>query len=541
MHQVYCDGQLLYDPRLQEYQLASQSLSLELNKTGSFTFTIYPDHPAYGSIRKLKSIITVEKDGAVLFRGRPLSGKEGFYKQIDYTCEGELAFLLDSRVRPFEMAGGVADIFSYLITQHNEQVDESKRFIVGEVTVTDPNDYLNRSNVTYGTTFDILKTRLLDTLGGYLWVRHEADGVYLDYLEDFSQMSTQRITFGENLMDYARTLDSSEIATALIPLGARLTDADGNQTEQRLTIQDVNDGKDYVFDEAAVEQYGWIFTTQTWDDVTQAGNLKQKALETLTEKIKTVDTIEMTAADLSQMDKSLDDFRIGQYVFVDSPPHGMDGEKFLVTKVSPGLSDLGRGKLTFGRVKTSFTEEANRNRQTVGDLVSRTETIESDYVTNKSVASITEDVYTCISQTAESVLTEVGSIYVTSDSFQEELTTRFSQTEEGWEMTFDQFRQWVESENGETQTAFEELRKYIRFIDGNIELGDRSSDLQCMITNQKISFTQNGAEVAYISNNKLYITTAEVLSRFTVGNPVSGYFDWIPRANGNLGMKWRRS
>ena len=192
-------------------------------------------------------------------------------------------------------------------------------------------------------------------------------------------------------------------------------------------------------------------------------------------------------------------------------------------------------------MKTSFTEEANRNRQTVGDLVSRTETIESDYVTNKSVASITEDVYTCISQTAESVLTEVGSIYVTSDSFQEELTTRFSQTEEGWEMTFDQFRQWVESENGETQTAFEELRKYIRFIDGNIELGDRSSDLQCMITNQKISFTQNGAEVAYISNNKLYITTAEVLSRFTVGNPVSGYFDWIPRANGNLGMKWRRS
>lgn len=541
MYQVYCDGQLIHDPRLQGYQLVSPSLSLELNKTGTFTFTMYPDHPGYGAISKLKSIIEVKKDGAVLFRGRPLSSKEGFYGQLDYTCEGELAFLLDSRVRPFEMAGGVTELFSYLIQHHNEQVEEAKQFKAGNVTVTDPNDYINRSNVTYETTWDILNTRLLDTLGGYLWVRHEPDGVYLDYLADFPNMSTQRITFGENLLDYARTRDGSEIATALIPLGARLTDANGKQTEERLTISEVNSGKDYVYDEAAVAQYGWIFDTQTWDDVTQAGNLKQKALEALSEKIKTVDTIEMTAADLSQMDKSFDDFRIGQYVFVDSPPHGLNGEKFLVTKMTLSLSDPSQNKLTFGRVKSSFTEETNRDHQTVGDLISRTETIENDYVTNDTVTSITEDVYSRIDQTAESIMSEVGSTYVTSEGFQEELNTRFTQTEEGWEMTFNQFRQWAESENGETQTAFEELRRYIRFISGNIELGDQDNDLKCIISNEKISFTQNGTEVAYISNNKLYITSAEVLDRFTVGNPSSGYFDWVPRANGNLGMKWRAS
>lgn len=375
MYQVYCDGQLLHDPRLQEYQLVSPSLSLELNKTGSFTFTQYPNHPMAGIFQKLKSVIEVKKDGAVLFRGRPLSSKEGFYKQQDYTCEGELAFLLDSRVRPFEMAGGVTELFTYLINQHNEQVDEYKRFKVGRVTVTDPNDYINRSNITYETTWDILNTRLLNTLGGYLWVRHEADGVYLDYLEDFPYMSTQRITFGENLLDYARTRDGSEIATALIPLGARLEDEEGNQTDQRLTISEVNDGKDYVYDEAAVEQYGWILTTQTWDDVTQPGNLKQKALDALQEKIKTVDTIEMSAADLSQMDKNFDDFRVGQYVFVDSPAHGMDGEKFLVTKMTLRLDDPSQNKLTFGRVRTSFTEESNKNNQTVGELVNRTETV----------------------------------------------------------------------------------------------------------------------------------------------------------------------
>ena len=539
MYQVYCDGQLLHDPRLQDYQLISPAISLELNKTGSFTFTQYPDHPMAGIIQKLKSVIEVKKDGAVLFRGRPLSSKEGFYRQQDYTCEGELAFLLDSRVRPFQMAGGVAELFAHLITQHNEQVDKYKQFKPGNVTVTDPNNYINRSNSTYETTFDVIKTRLLDTLGGYLWVRHESDGVYLDYLEDFPYMSTQRITFGENLLDYARTRDGSEIATALIPLGARQTDAEGNQTDQRLTIAEVNGGKDYVFDQAAVEHYGWIFATQTWDDVTQAGNLKQKGLDALQEKIKTVDTIEMTAADLSQMDKSFDDFRIGQYVFVDSLPHGIEDEKFLVTKMTLNLADPSQNKLTFGRVKSSFTEDSNKNDQIVGDLIDRTESIESDYVTNDTITSITEDVYSRIDQTADSIMSEVGRTYVTSEGFEEELNTRFTQTEEGWEMTFNQFRQWAETQNGETQTAFEELKKYIRFVEGNIILGDQNNDLQCVITNTKISFKQNGAEVAYISNNKLYITNAEVLDRFTVGNPASGYFDWIPRANGNLGMKWR--
>lgn len=540
MYQVYCDGQLIHDPRLQGYQLVSPSLSLELNKTGTFTFTLYPDHPAYGTISKLKSIIEVKKDGAVLFRGRPLSSKEGFYKQLDYTCEGELAFLLDSRVRPFEMAGGVSELFAYLIQQHNAQVEEAKQFKAGQVTVTDPNDYINRSNVTYETTWDILNTRLLDTLGGYLWVRHESDGVYLDYLADFPYTSDQRITFGENLLDYSQTRSGDEIITALLPLGAKLTDSEGKTTEERLTIASVNDGKDYVYDQEAVDQYGWILGAQTWDDVTLPGNLKQKALDALNEQIKTVSTIEMSAADLSQMDASFDDFRIGQYVFVDSPPHGMDGEKFLVEKMSLRLDDPAQNKLTFGRVYATFTEESNKDHQAVSDLIHRTETIESDYVTNDTITSITEDVYSRIDQSAEEILSEVGSSYVTSDDFREELSTSLTQTAEGWEMEFNEFRSWVEEENGENQTAFEELRKYIRFIEGNIILGDQNNDLQCIITNSKISFEQNGAEVAYISNNKLYITNAEVLDRFTVGNPSSGYFDWIPRANGNLGMKWRQ-
>lgn len=157
---------------------------------------------------------------------------------------------------------------------------------------------------------------------------------------------------------------------------------------------------------------------------------------------------------------------------------------------------------------------------------------------------IYEDVCSAIDQTADEIRMEVSeSTYLKGDVDQliSEVSTKLTQSAEGWEMDFNDFRSWVENANGENQAAFEELRKYIRFISGNIELGDQNNSLKCIISNTKISFTQNGAEVAYISNNKLYITNAEVLDRFTIGNPTSGYFDWVLRSNGNLGMKWRES
>ena len=51
-------------------------------------------------------------------------------------------------------------------------------------------------------------------------------------------------------------------ATALIPLGAKLKDEEGNETGERLTIKSVNNNVDYVYNAEAVAQYGYIFTTK---------------------------------------------------------------------------------------------------------------------------------------------------------------------------------------------------------------------------------------------------------------------------------------
>ena len=83
-----------------------------------------------------------------------------------------------------------------------------------------------------------------------------------------------------------------------------------------------------------------------------------------------------------------------------------------------------------------------------------------------------------------------------------------------------------------TDAEFEEIRKYIRFVDGQILLGEVGNELELQIANDRISFLQDGAEVAYFSNRKLYVTDTQILHSLQLGS-----FAFMPRANGNLSFK----
>ena len=81
-------------------------------------------------------------------------------------------------------------------------------------------------------------------------------------------------------------------------------------------------------------------------------------------------------------------------------------------------------------------------------------------------------------------------------------------------------------------SLFSFINKYIKFEDRNILLGESNSTITLKIQNDRISFFQNGSEVAYFSNNKLYITRLEVTETFYLGN-----FAFILRSNGNTSFK----
>lgn len=349
MYRVLCDGLLLYDDLLEGFKIFKPKLELELNKTGSFEFAIYPDHPYFDFLNKLKSIITVYQDDYMMFRGRILDDEIGFYNEKQVSCEGELAFLIDSLQRPFDFNGTISEFLSFLIDRHNEQVDADKRFTLGTVSVTDPNNYIHRTDSEYQNTLETIQKGLLDTHGGYLWIRHVEDITYLDYLEDFHSLSTQEITFAKNLLDLKRIRNGDDIATVLIPLGAKV-----EGSEDRLTIKTVNDGKDYLEDTEAVEKYGRITVTHKWDDVTEASNLLTKATAYFAELVKLPEVIELSAADLAAIDVSVNSFKLGTYVNVTSNPHGI-GQRFLVNKLSINLLEPATNKLVLGGEVKTFT------------------------------------------------------------------------------------------------------------------------------------------------------------------------------------------
>ena len=63
--------------------------------------------------------------------------------------------------------------------------------------------------------------------------------------------------------------------------------------------------------------------------------------------------------------------------------------------------------------------------------------------------------------------------------------------------------------------------KLQRITDGSGAQVLNRENITCTITSDKISFGMGGHEVAYMSNSSLYITSAQVLSTFSLGNLVA--------------------
>lgn len=528
MYQVYCDSFLLFSDSVEGYELFNPKVELELNKFGSFEFAMYNNHPNFDRLQRLKSIITVYQGNYLMFRGRILDDEQGFYNEKQVTCEGELAFLVDSIQRPYDFTGTPAELFTQFINNHNAQVDAAHQFKVGNITVTDPNSYIARSDSEYLNTWDSIEKKLIETHGGYLWVRHEEDGVYLDYLAELNFLAPQTIEFGKNLLDLKRQTKGEEIATAIIPLGAK---EEGGAA--RLTIAAVNNDVDYVYNQEAVDKYGWIFRVQIWDDVTEASNLLSRGNAFLSEQIQLLYSVDLDAADMATVDKDIESFHLGTQVRVTTNPHSIN-QLFLVTKLSVNLLQPAGNKLTLGASVYTLTEQA-----VIGQISTENKVVnissDMDEKLNLGLTETERKLSAQIAATAESITSTVmDEVYLKDDvdALVSAVSTQITQTAEDVEIRFTDFSQEIEAVAAGTDAQFEEISKYIRFVDGNIILGEEGNTLTLRIENDRISFLDTGMEVAYFSNNKLYVTDAEFLHSLQLGN-----FAFIPRSNGNLSFK----
>ena len=349
MYRVLCDGLPIYDLRDENLVLIDPKLDLEVNKAGSFSFKMPPQHPQYELPQKMLSCIQVFQDDEEVFNGRITECKIDFYNRKHFTCEGQLAYLNDSIQRPAEYHDmTVRGYLESLIASHNKQVSKDKQFKVGIVTVTDSNDSLYRYT-NYNSTMKEIKEDLIDDLGGYLRVRNVNETAYLDYISDYDNVSTQSIEFGENLLDFSRNTDVSDIATVFIPLGAKLEESPIAALEQRLTIESVNNGSDSLVNLDAVKKFGYITKTITWDEVTTPKMLLYKANKYIADYQWDSMTLEVKAVDMHWTDADIEQFKLGDKIKAHSSLHGLD-RYFTLSKMSIQLNNLSSSKFTLGTV-----------------------------------------------------------------------------------------------------------------------------------------------------------------------------------------------
>lgn len=403
MYTIYVDGSLLYAPNLADdgYAVMTPKVKLKLNSASSLSCVIPPANPTYNEISKLKSVVKVYDGNRRIFRGRVIDDEKDFYSRKSIMAQGELAYLNDSILRPYNYSGTVAGYFTMLVNQHNSQVGVEKRFAVGNITVTDANDYIVRTSTEAMKTWSEMKSKLLDLLGGYIVPRYEVENgqevEYLDYLADSGGQNSQPIVFAENLLDLDQYIDASEVCTVLVPYGKADDD-----TGVRVGIASVNGGADYIESETGIDLFGKVVGTQVWDDVTEPANLLTKAQAALAMSILMSIQLDIRAVDLSRLGADVSAIRIGEYNRVVSPPHGIDAW-YQCSEIELRLDKIDGSKFAFGATGTTLTQRQASN---------------SSQIVQAAVTAVTAEVGANAAANALNIaLGEIANDYVTKTDF----------------------------------------------------------------------------------------------------------------------------
>lgn len=543
MYRILCDSYVFYDPRLLELFVFEPDLTQKKNEPGELKFTIPKEHPHYGVLEKLKSRVKVYRDDTLIWVGRVIEDERDMYENRRIVAEGALAFLLDSILRPFTMDGTAGDIWEHIINAHNAQLNANQWLLTGSCDIPGS---VSIATKDYLSGWQVLKTCLLDPFGGYLIVRFDEDeNPTLDYLTDVLDTSTQRIEFGENLIDLVLSKNASETYTACVPLGAALRDIDPeSESDARLTIADVNEGQDYLIDSALSAEYGVIFALSgltTWDDITDPTILMNKGRDWLSGTgTRFKQTIKLSAVDLHNADTNVESLHFLDKVIVSCGTLCPE-ETYVLSELTIPLNNPASTGIVLGDSRPSLISEEIRQNTSVKN---RIESIEADYTTHGEIKEIVQEQITqntSILQSAQQIIMIALEDYVRTQDFvalQNTIQTSFSIMAGTIEANFTETASRISTLNGETSQQFESVRSFIRLISSGIVIGKSTSAIKLKLENDILYFFTGSEDsvttdsaIAYFSAGKLFVNDVQVLTSLRIGS-----FAWVPES-GNLNFK----
>lgn len=363
-------GKVIFDLSMNKL-LSAGKLTLVESGIDNAELTVNIKNPLFGKVNPFKTHINVLQDGKLIFRGRALKPtrtmtSSGLFQQT-FTFESILSYLYDSVQRFKEVHNTTpAQFFSDLIDVHNSQVPAYKQFKVGKVDVTNSTDNVYRY-VEYENTYDTIKDKLLDRLGGYLVLRIESDGNYLDYLQNpgSDHQNDTPILLGKNLKSSSVQVDPTSIITRLVPLGATIESTDENNTSAaypRVTISSVNDGKDYLDIPNLQSEFDIINGTQIWEDVNDASILLTKAKAWIASQKAATESWTVEAVEL--LNSRFESFKVSDRYKFKNPL--IDEEQYLrVTEKDIDFTKQQSSTLVIGNKTATLTAYQLQNKLSV--------------------------------------------------------------------------------------------------------------------------------------------------------------------------------
>nr|DAY29900.1 MAG TPA: minor structural protein [Caudoviricetes sp.] len=455
-------GSVLHDPRI-DVQISAGTLKEESGQSPTLSFTVQPTHPLWRAFNR-ESVMNTEREielteyetQKILFRGRIRKVSMSMNGSIDVTCEGAMAYLNDTTVRPYKTydtdeidceinaPAKAGELFEWFIEQHNSRVsNRCEKFKVG-INAGVNFGALQRGTGTRPTTLKEMREKLTKLCGGYFRVRYVGEDNYLDWLNaDGSSEAAQSVELGQNLLDLNTGADGKDIYTAIVPVGK----TGEGEDEKDVTIDDehayVGGGYDIVgdavVDTAMAERYGVIEKLMEYDHLSQPQALADKAVADLAAG-KLSDSITVSATDLHYADATVQQIDYLQRVQVTSEPHGIDRMMLCVGRTI-NLVDSKATRYSFGAIEGTLTKSGTTSRERTQEatdkrltaLASTTrKTVEDTHKTTVAVAAV-EEKAVAVEKKADAATEKIADVATTATAAAEKVETVAAKAEKAAE------------------------------------------------------------------------------------------------------------
>lgn len=358
-------------------------LELEENKAEILTFNLLPNSPYFSKLKKQLHYICVYEDDEriaitrVIKTEKIVSSDGKVVEKI--TCEGILNFLNDTRTKRWAIHPGkatsediswqtdeekqndpyiikenmiVKQYLKLLLDNHNSKVSKSKQIYLGNVDIEDSVYCYNDRE----TTLNAIQDKLISKFGGVLNIRIEDDNedviYYLDYLKEIKQ-EEGLIELGVNIAYYNQSNNTDVIYTRITPIGA-----------DHLTIKKVNNNIEYVDNEELKSIYGIVEHVAEFPEVTNAENLKNKAINLFETINNASDIFEINVLDISYISQNFKRFRMSQKCRIINNIFGTDEVRRIVSMTIP-LDEPHKTTLNLSQNTNTMTSTTARLIQSV--------------------------------------------------------------------------------------------------------------------------------------------------------------------------------